>query len=106
MTRPSVSLIVPFADTDTELQRLLADLRQVRLARGDEVIIADNRRRHGGTESDRDRVSIVEATGTRAAGYARNCAARTATGEWLLFIDADTQPPSSLLDDYFDPTPA
>lgn len=39
-------------------------------------------------------------------GFARNRGAACGAAEWLVFIDADAQPASDLLDRYFDPPPA
>jgi GT2 family glycosyltransferase len=105
--RPTVSVIVPFAGTTGELGRLLGDLDAV-LVRGpgDELIVADNRCAVGGLAGSADgAVRVVPARGPRAPGYARNCGAAIATGDWLVFIDADTRPAASLLDDYFTPPP-
>src|SRR5205807_7452099 len=39
-------------------------------------------------------------------GFARNRGAERGSAEWLVFIDADTDPSPDLLDLYFDPVPA
>lgn len=87
--RPSVTLIVPFAGSDAELVELRRRLDCLALAPGDQVIVADNRSHPLHTPA-----------------FARNCGARGATGEWLVFIDADTVPQAGLLDGYFDPPPS
>lgn len=81
-------MIVPFAGSDEQLRALRLTLSKLRLRPGDELIISDNRN---------DPV--------RTPAYARNCGARHARGEWLVFIDADTFPDPGLLDAYFDPPP-
>lgn len=86
--RPPVSLIVPFAGSDDELMALRRRLDAIKRRQGDELIVSDNRRHQLHTPA-----------------FARNEAARTATGEWLVFIDADTVPDTSLLDSYFEPAP-
>jgi GT2 family glycosyltransferase len=48
---------------------------------------------------------VIDASGIRTPGFARNRGARLATREWLVFIDADTRPAHSVLDAYFDPLP-
>jgi GT2 family glycosyltransferase len=99
--RPAVSVIVPFAGSADELSRLASELARLSLRPGDELIIADNR---GDAATDaRGGARIVDATGIRTPGFARNIGARCASGEWLVFIDADTSPSPTLLDDYFDP---
>lgn len=81
-------MVVPFAGSDAQLRELRTTLAGLRLRRGDELIVSDNRR---------DPV--------RTPGYARNGGARGAAGEWLVFIDADTLPEADLLDAYFEPPP-
>jgi GT2 family glycosyltransferase len=99
-----VSVIVPFAGSDAQLARLLGDLDQLAFGEDDEVIVADNRGASTGTSAHAD-PRILVARGIRSPGFARNQAARRARGTWLVFIDADTTPSASLLDDYFDPRP-
>ena len=50
-------------------------------------------------------ITVCRARGLRAPGFARNRGAELASGEWLLFIDADTLPSPTLIDDYFRPSP-
>jgi GT2 family glycosyltransferase len=104
-TRPTVSVIVPFVGERADLDRLLAALQPLELAAGDELIVADNRPQRG-DGVDHGRVRVCPATGIRSPGFARNRAAAIAGGEWLVFIDADTEPSASLVVDYFDPAPA
>ncbi|MGI8413543.1 MAG: glycosyltransferase family 2 protein [Solirubrobacteraceae bacterium] len=107
--RPTVSVIVPFAGTSQDLERLVAALQSLALTAGDELIIADNRLHPsaaGTTQIERGAIRVCRAGGVRAAGFARNRGAELATGTWLVFIDADTQPTTTLVDDYFLPWPA
>jgi GT2 family glycosyltransferase len=53
-----------------------------------------------------DAVRVLRAAGVRTPAFARNAGARAAAGEWLVFIDADTDPDPELLDAYFEPLPA
>jgi mycofactocin glycosyltransferase len=106
--RPSASVVIPFAGSPDELARLAGDLKGMLTAPGDEVIIADNR--HPGSASLPDislpeGTRIVRADRLPSPALARNCGAAEATGEWLVFIDADTRPEPGLLDVYFDPPP-
>ncbi len=107
MIRPSVSVIVPFAGSSEDLERLGVGLKAIALRAGDEIIVADNR---PGAPAVRvpagPGVTVCAAVGWQAPGCARNLGARVAGGEWLVFIDADTVPSSSLLDAYFQPRPA
>jgi hypothetical protein len=88
MTRPLVSVIVPFAGSDQRLLELQAALSALRIGPGDELIVSDNRQ---------DPV--------HTPAYARNRGAAISRGEWLIFIDADTRPGPGMLDAYFDPPP-
>jgi GT2 family glycosyltransferase len=108
--RPSVSVIVPFAGSGDQLDRLLSALDRMVLGDGDEIVVALNRAGAGGTgagtASRRGRIQVINASGLRSPGFARNQAAAIAHGEWLVFIDADTWPSESLLADLFSPGPA
>jgi GT2 family glycosyltransferase len=105
--RPTVSVIVPFAGSAEQLHRCLARLARLALDDGDEVLVADNRPSAGpAAAGSRGRARVVPAAGVRAAGFARNQAAVIARGDWLVFIDADTQPGPDLIDRYLDPLPA
>jgi GT2 family glycosyltransferase len=110
--RPPVTVIVPFAGSDAALRLCLGRLARVALAPGDEVVVADNRpddpaaaAAAGVVGSAVGGVRIVRAAGARAPGFARNRAAATATGDWLVFVDADAEPDRDLLAGYFDPPP-
>lgn len=50
-------------------------------------------------------VMVCGAGGVESAGFARNRGAARARGDWLVFIDADTEPAPDLLDAYFTPPP-
>jgi GT2 family glycosyltransferase len=104
--RPTVAVIVPFAGPDEQLRRCLAGLKRIAMAPGDELVVADNRRRPGGGVPCAGPVRLVAAGGVRAAGFARNRGAEATAAEWLVFLDADTRPSADLLDRYFDPGPA
>jgi GT2 family glycosyltransferase len=94
-SRPAVSVVVPFLGSSTEGSAALASLGQLRLGRGDELLLVDN----GGTVAAAPQV--VPALAERSSYYARNAGADAASNGWLLFLDADTRPPAGLLDDYF-----
>jgi hypothetical protein len=97
--RPAISLIVPFAGSDSELSLLLERLGRLDRRRGDQLIIADNR------AGARTTGYLIDASGVSTPAFARNRGAQLASGAWLVFIDADTRPAHSLLDAYFEPEP-
>lgn len=105
MSRPPVSVIVPFADDVAAGRRLVAALEALRTDPGDELIVVDNSRRPTIAVPNGGAVSAMRATGQRSSYYARNAGAATATNGWLLFTDADCTPPADLLDRYFDSPP-
>src|SRR5947208_15077889 len=100
-SRPAVSLVVPFRGDSTAAVRLLTALSRLRVAAGDELILADNteERVAGGLGSDR--VRVVTAAEERSSYHARNAGAGAAANGWLLFLDADCAPEPGLLDAYF-----
>jgi GT2 family glycosyltransferase len=105
--RPAVSVIVPFAGPQLQLEEMLRRLAQLRFAVGDEAVLVDNRPAPTvPSVAPAEPVRVLAAGETRSSWYARNCGAAVADGDWLVFIDSDTRPAPDLLDRYFDPPPA
>jgi GT2 family glycosyltransferase len=97
-------VVVPFRGSREELEQLAGTLTQLRLRPGDTVLIVDNSpRRHG--ISQLGPVSVRPASERHTPGYARNRGAERGSGDWLVFLDADTVPSEDLLDAYFEPPP-
>jgi mycofactocin glycosyltransferase len=99
VTRPAVSVVVPFAGTADEARQLLEALGRLERRAEDEVLVADNS--PGAMVPKRSGVQVVRAGRIASSYYARNVGAALARNDWLLFLDSDTIPPRSLLDDFF-----
>jgi mycofactocin glycosyltransferase len=102
--RPQIDIVVPFYGTDDALRRVLTRLREIRLDAGDTVALVDNRASAREPRAE-GRVQILTAPAEQSSYHARNVGARAGQNPWILFIDADVQPPSDLLDRYFDDPP-
>ncbi len=103
MSRPSVSVVVPFGGDVAEGAELLDGLRALRLGAGDEVVVADNSLEDALAGRHAPGLHVVRAEGERSSYHARNvgaAAARPGTA-WLLFVDSDCRPDPDLLDRYF-----
>jgi glycosyltransferase involved in cell wall biosynthesis len=103
----TLSVCVPAFNESRVLARTLAAIRDAADAFGErgwttELIVCDN-------NSTDATAAIAQAAGATVVfepvnqiARARNTAARAATGDWLLFIDADSEPSRALLDDVAD----
>jgi glycosyltransferase involved in cell wall biosynthesis len=101
-SRPAVSVVVPFRGDWTGADRLVAALRCLDIRDGDELIVADNTGgRNAGLIAGHG-IRVVRAARERSAYHARNEAARLATADWILFLDADCRPAPNLLAAYFE----
>ena len=106
MPRPPVDVVVPFVGGGEELDRLNASLTKIKLQPGDSVLIVDNTPgREGTSRVPGAAIPILHASAQRTPGYARDRGAERGAAPWLVFLDADTDPPEDLLDLYFDPEP-
>ena len=104
--RPPVSVIVPFAGERSEGLRSLSRLERLDLCEADELIVADNSVAACLMDLPSSCANFVAAPAERSSYYARNVGAAAASGDWLLFLDADVRPSPSLLDDYLADPPA
>jgi GT2 family glycosyltransferase len=101
LTRPPVSVVVPFLGQPGEAVRLLAALVRLRRREDDELIVADNTSGGVVARVAGEPVQVARATAERSSYHARNVGVRGATNGWLLFMDADCVPAPGLLDAYF-----
>lgn len=97
MTRPPVSVVMPFAGDHEAALEAASQLLEIATAPRDQLILADN----SGTAPLLLGLTVVDAGGERSPAHARNAGARLATGEWILFLDADCIAPADLIDAYF-----
>lgn len=97
MSRPEVTVVMPFAGDAAAAREAIDALLALELRPGDELILADN---SGGAVA-RGGVLVVRATRERSPAHARNVGAAKAHGEWILFLDADCRARAGLLDAYF-----
>lgn len=98
--RPAVDVVAPVAGDATLVRAVLARLHGLDLRDGDTVTVVDNRG-VGVLHPD-----VLVATATRTSYFARNAGADRGSAPWLLFLDADVEPPADLLDRLFAALPA
>lgn len=94
--RPEVSVILPFADAARHIRGQLAAVAAQEFGGPWEVVAVDNRSDDASraiVEEFRDRLNlvVVDAHEKHGSAYARNVGARAASGEKLLFVDADDE---------------
>jgi GT2 family glycosyltransferase len=100
--RPSISVVVPFKGDAGAAEALLAALGKIETRTGDELIVVDNSRDGAfAAAAAGSALRVIEARAEAGSYYARNVGAEEASGEWILFTDADCRPRPSILDDYF-----
>jgi GT2 family glycosyltransferase len=97
VSRPSVSVVMPFAGDRAAARAAVGTLLAIETDGADELILADN----SGVASPEPGLTVVTATAERSPGHARNAGAERAQREWILFLDADCRASPTLLDDYF-----
>ncbi len=96
--RPSADVVVPFAGSAAALHAAVERLAALRLAPGDTLVVADNRRE--GAALGAPGVRIVDAGAQPGSYFARNRGAEAGANPWIVFLDADVEPSPGLLDAY------
>jgi GT2 family glycosyltransferase len=105
VSRPAVSVVVPFAGSREQAKSVIAMLSGLSTTAQDQLILADN----SGTaravavpsRADAATVRVVPALGEASASHSRNAGAAAATNDWILFLDSDVVAPADLLDAFF-----
>ncbi len=99
-----ISIVVPAFNEEKLIARSLESIRnscEVFTKRGwdFEIIVCDNNSTDRTSELAKAAGAIVVFEPINQIGRARNCGAAAATGDWLLFVDADSFPSHNLFDD-------
>jgi GT2 family glycosyltransferase len=97
VSRPPVSVVMPFAGDPAAAREAVGALTALTTEPGDELIVADN----SGTVPSADGVTVIRATAEQSPAHSRNLGAEHAANDWILFLDADCRAPAGLLDAYF-----
>jgi GT2 family glycosyltransferase len=99
-------VVVPFRGHPTELARLRERLARLDLRDGDSLLVVDNTPGAGPPgEASGGAVPVLYEAERATSAYARNRGAAAGRAGWLVFLDADVEPPPDLLERYFDPAP-
>ena len=104
ITCVKISIVVPAFNEERLLGQSLAQIKSAAQAfeqRGweTELIVCDNNSTDRTAEIAREAGAMVVFEPVNQIARARNCGAAAATGDWLVFVDADSQPPAALFAD-------
>ena len=97
---PDLSIVIPARDEETELPGTLASIAQAVAAcdiASHEVIVVDDGSTDATAPIARDAGARVVSVRLHNIGAVRNAGAAVATGEMLIFLDADTRLPADVL---------
>jgi GT2 family glycosyltransferase len=92
-------VVVPFAGSDAALAATLDLFAGLALDDADTLCVVDN---GPPGRSLALPPSVLVAPGVPSSYYARNAGAGRGANPWIVFLDADVEPPADLLDRYFD----
>lgn len=96
---------MPFAGSQAALGALRTRLAALELRPGDTLLVVDNTPGPDRTPPEPGAARVLRAAEHTSPGFARNRGAERGRAEWLVFLDADADPPADLLNRYFDPPP-
>jgi glycosyltransferase involved in cell wall biosynthesis len=99
-----VSVVIPAFNEEKLIQATLRSIKHACIAfqtRGwqSEIIVCDNNSTDTTGKLARDEGAHVVFEAVNQIGRARNTGAAAATGEWLIFVDADSQPSPELFNE-------
>jgi GT2 family glycosyltransferase len=94
-------VVVPLHGDIEYAEQARAAFEGLKLRERDELIVADNTPSGVAGAALGEIATVVHAPDQRSSYYARNRGAAAASGEWLLFVDADCVPVCDLIDRYF-----
>jgi GT2 family glycosyltransferase len=101
VSRPEVSVVMPFAGDGAAAAAAIETLLALDTQPGDELILADNSVLPVSAPLATGPVKVVRAIAERSPAYARNIGAAAAHNAWILFLDSDCLVHHGLLGAYF-----
>lgn len=96
-----LSVVVPAFNEERLIAQTLGCIREALAGRNAEIIVCDNNSTDRTAEIARDAGAIVVFEPVNQISRARNAGAARASGDWLVFVDADSSPSRALFDDVF-----
>lgn len=94
-----ISVVVPAFNEERLIAQTLGCIREALQGCNAEIIVCDNNSTDRTAEIARDAGAIVVFEPINQIARARNAGAARASGEWLVFVDADSSPSRALFDD-------